>query len=485
MTMFVDVTDVRAVFQTPDGSTILATLTGSDTIGSVDIERGVGQSIGSADVSLVDSSLPLDSMTMGNRVRIDVQSPHYPETWHTLGLTRVASRDISVEGEYVVADVPLSNYVFSILRDRLFTGRVDDEPVDQAVEEVVTQSADELSVSFQQPESASIPTRTATFSGQRALDVVGELTGSETAIYADEETLVLRPMPSTTTTTLTPSDISNPTYQTTGEPTTRFRVQGGEINIPVDGVGQPNGPEYRSLLGDDGEPRALYVQLDRMPTTEVSRLSLHTRHTGVDANLVVRLHPDDDGEPRDPTDPNAALAKRTLDGNFVAEDGPTDVLFPDHTFTGDPWVIVTQSTENSGGAFELRAEPTFGFNRPAAPMVTDVRAPQPIVTVVEDEQAVAEYGVREGVISRDSIDSFDEAVQVGESRLSKQSTPREEVAVEARSAVTHDLALLDVVDLEVPALWAGTKTFLVTERTSVLENSRLKTELTLSQPAGF
>jgi len=407
MTMFVDVTDVRAVFQTPDGSTILATLTGSNTIRSVDIERGVGQSIGSADLSLVDSSLPLDSMTMGNRVRIDVQSSHYPETWHTLGLTRVAGRDISVEGEYMVADVPLSNYVFSVLRDRLFT------------------------------------------------------------------------------TTLTPSDISNPTYQTTGEPTTRFRVQGGEINIPLDDVGQPNGPEYRSLLGDDGEPRALYVQLDGMPTTEVSRLSLHTRHTGVDANLVVRLHLDDDGAPRDPTNPSAALAKRTLDGAFVAEDGPTDVLFPDHTFTGDPWVVVTQSKGNSGGAFELRAEPSYGFNRPARPMVTDVRAPQPIVTVVEDEQAVAEYGVREGVISRDSIDSFDEAIQVAESRLSKQSTPREEVTVEARSVATHDLALLDAVDVEMPALWTGSKTFLVTERTSVVENSRLKTELTLSQPAGF
>lgn len=465
----------------PDGTQV-GTFTGDDSVIDMSVSSGAGQTIGSGSVTILADSNDADAIQMGHRLDV------YLDTSGSLdlfGSTRIGDYDITTKPGPGPTEVSaeLHNYVFSLLRDRQFTGRVSDESARAALERVVNREVPEVNVRQNFLSNGAGPSEpvTRTYSSTRVLDLVGDLAPSSLLIGADGTDLLMFPLPDSPGPTLGPDDVSAPSLKISGEPTTRLRVEGGDIDVPA-GPSQPNGPLTKPLA-EDGEPVIYTTHLSPTDAGQISRLDLETSHPETDGKLIARLHPDDDGSPVAPGEQTAAIVAKSLDATFVSPDGTTTIEFPDHSFTGDPWLVVTQERPDANTApISVAGEERIDD---FTPKVMDVKSPLPLSLIVSDDDATAEYGRRDGTVQRDSVSSFGELSNVAESELERRSSPREELTFEARSSTARSVSLLEAVTVDLPSLFDSPRPFIVTEASHVIENSRVKTELTLTQPKGF
>jgi len=463
------------------GSSPTDTFAGDDIVGDVDLEAGVGQTVGAAQALLKGTDLPIDEIAMGRR--IEIHAAVDGGSLERIGTVRIGDYEIALgpgDGPDEIS-LGLENFVFSILRDRRFTGRLRDEPLDEAIDRMVSAEASELSTSISLPDPPDVD---ETFEATPLLAAISDIVTEDALIGADDQTLVVDPIPDSVSDSLDESDLLPATKRVSGGPITRVRVDGGDLRVPIPAAAQADTEDTLALLDDTDEPVRVELHLTPVQHAELASLDLATINDNADGTLICRLHPDDGGTPLAPSDPDQAISTRRLDTTFVAEDGRTTIEWPEHTLKTDPWLIVTQRAEGSPPtALELRGTTdSSGTFRPSA---TKITTPKPVVLRKEDETASTEIGRRDGRIQRDSIASFDEAESAADRFLAKRATPREEISAGANSTTAHDLSILDAVDLSQPALWSGTRSFVVIEKQQTISSTLLTTTLTFAQPPGF
>lgn len=484
----------------PGGESPLVTWTGKKQLRSLDWNAGVGATVDQATAELVGglafqgggggaAGLPrtvpvtvgtgsgdTDIFNPGNVVTVDVALDASDPLSRAarLRMDDTAFR-LRADGRTVEATVQLENWLWATLRDRNVSARIRGEPLSDAIQRVLDLEAPEVSLDYGLSNDPSV---TATFDAESLGRAIIALVGDRGQAKAEGDILSIRPLPNSTAGQFTLDDLRLPNRRLTADGlTTRARVDGGTLGVPIPEALRPTVVGFENLAGET----RLAVQLP-IAVAELDRVALQTRHSGADGQLIVRLHPNDDGDPLAPGDTQRDIASRGLVAEFVSPGGRTAFEFPEHSIGArDPFLLIEQRTDPGGGTqqgFEVGITPDGG------PAVLGAKARRSIVVETRDNDAELAFGRRDARIRDRSLSSFKESRSRGDRVLSLNNSPSEELSSPALSSAAHSANLLEAYDISIPPIGVG-EPFVVTDIQTQIESGQLTRTLTFRQPPGF
>jgi hypothetical protein len=440
--------------------------------------RGVGNSIDTADIEIVDQTPDFDLYQHGN-IGVLYVNHELLGGEEKLATLRMADYEIraGVGAGPTEVSVTWESWLWSTLADRRFSGAIRDEPLSDAIQRVLDAVAPDVALAYNLVED---PVVSNSFDATPASTAIDSLVADRGVLAGGNQTLRVEPVnPDKGPASLDGSDLRMPSRRETDSEGlySRVRIDGGDLAVPQPRAIEPVVDEYRAVPLDD----VVQTQLP-IAVSELDGIELATRHSNPDGTLVVRLQADEGGEPTAPDNPDQDIAQRRLDSNFVSPDGTTRFEFPEHTIPDrDPWLLIGHETgADNPGDFEVGGAVDDGSFRPATPTV-DAR--KPLVLVAENDDAP--FGERHTRIREESIASFDEANARAQRELNRHDSPETEVNAGAGSDTAHNLELLDAPELDLPSVGQTGERLFVRELEDTISGTLLTRTITLYQPAGF
>ncbi|WP_254535244.1 hypothetical protein [Halomarina litorea] len=310
--------------------------------------------------------------------------------------------------------------------------------------------------------------------GMNLLDVLVELQKKGDAIMASEgRALSFQPLADIEPVgTIGPADVG--TYrvrETDDELINVMRVDGGTDKAVDDA--QETVTAYQAVTDQPADRITTRISTRK---SELARIELWTRaDRNEDADgLVVRLQKDvgDGSGPVAIEDTESDITKKQLSAEFLAADGWTRFIMPTHTLPEpNPWLII-ESDGPTGQEVGVDAAPTPAYR---------AYFPFPVSVRVQDPASQREYGLREGRIKDDGLQTFTAARDRGEADLRHRDEPREELEFDCRSLAAHNLDAGQVFTANFP-LEDAVGDYVVTEKTTDYAGGRLRTSI-VSQEA--
>lgn len=244
----------------------------------------------------------------------------------------------------------------------------------------------------------------------------------------------------------------------------RVRVDGGEASALE--VEQPTQDTFASVTTDS---RQTFQVTTRKST--LSHIEIWTNPSGNEEALTVRLQKDAGGSPIAIDDLSSDIVSKTLDSNFLANNGFTTFLLPDHDLPEpDPWIIIESDGENGQNV----GTDSDGNVTHKTHYVFTITARN------TSRSSRNKYRLREGRIKDNSIGTPEEAHDIAQDKLNHDSVPEHTVEAPADSSRTHHLKPLDVVTLDFSRERA-VGDYMVVSRSDRYHGSVLETTLTMQE----
>jgi hypothetical protein len=461
------------------GAAQLDEFQGDENIASdISFSRGVGGSIHTADMEIVDQTLDFSLFQHGN-IGVLYANHELLGGEQRLATLRMADHEVRAApgAGPTEASITWESWLWSTLRDRRFSGAIRDEPLSDAIRRVLDTAAPEVDLAYNLTEDPAVSDSSDATPAGSAIDALVDDRG---VLAGANQTLRVEPIdPDKGPASLDGSDLRLPSRRETDADGlySRVRVDGGSLAVPQPRAIEVAVDEHQAVPTDG----TLQLQLP-VAVSELAAIELVTRHDSPDGTLVVRLQADADGAPTAPDNLNQDIAQRKLDSAFVSPDGTTRFEFPEHDIPArDPWVLISHETiADSPGPFEVGGMSDNEGFRPATPTV-DSR--KPLVLVAENDNAP--FGERHTRIREESIASFDEANARAQRELNRHDTPETELIGAANSPTAYDLELLDAPTLDLPSVGQTGERFFVREIEDIVSGTLLTRTVTLYQPTGF
>lgn len=207
--------------------------------------------------------------------------------------------------------------------------------------------------------------------------------------------------------------------------------------------------------------------------SEIARVQLYTITDGGSSDGIrVRLQADRNGSPVDVSDQQSDIASKLIAEPFLADDGFTTFLMPNHSLAPkeNPWLIIEADGSNGHNiGTDGGGTPTF-----------KAEYPFPLLARTETKASQQEYRRRDGRVKDDSIDTFDGVRDMAQSRARHRATPESKIGGAAETARAHNLETGEIVlTSDWPVNVADE--YLCLERTTNYDGgtNRLSTSLTL------
>jgi hypothetical protein len=196
------------------------------------------------------------------------------------------------------------------------------------------------------------------------------------------------------------------------------------------------------------------------------------KDTTAEEGIVVRLQAARNGSPVDPSDTESDVARRELAPPFLNNFGFTEFTMPDHDLapSDDPFVIV----EGAGGTGHDIGTDSNGN------VTFRVLFPYPLLARASAGGSVQEFRRRD-FRRRDEQLKSEQAVQdAAQATLQNRTEPKRRISATAATPRAHSLSPGEAVEIRSDFPVADvTGVYLVAERQSSFNDSRLDTRLTL------
>lgn len=212
--------------------------------------------------------------------------------------------------------------------------------------------------------------------------------------------------------------------------------------------------------------------------SEVDRVEIWTdpTRTGSEEDVVVRLQKDDGGAPVAPGNTKSDIARKSLSHHFLASDGWTTFIMPEHDLPdASPWLIV-ESSDSAGQ--------DIGIDTSTGDLTYRSHYPYPIRVRRDDKESQEDYRLREDTLNDDTVDDLTAARDAGDAYIDHRAQPDLELQLDADSDRLHDTKPGDVLRLDFEEIDAAGR-FVCIERSVEWGGNRETAAITLRDVASL
>lgn len=336
-------------------------------------------------------------------------------------------------------ELRVDDFVFGVLDIRTVVDAFDGDPIsgehDAALNRILRVNAPEIDQSQIDPITTEVD---ITWNGKSLLEAVKELADRANAVAAmDDTSLVFERIRDVSADWgLTSADKGLHSVEENDDNlANEVRVMGG-TGVQVDAE-QTTHDATETVT----EASRLTTQL-RTRKSEVTQIEVWTGATNSTENVAVRLQADDGGAPKDPSSRESDIARKSLSGEFLADDDWTTFKLPDHKLPDrDPWLLI--ESEGSDGQ-------PIGVDASSGDPAFRAYYPYPLDTILDDQTSIEEYRRRETTTRKDTLDSRRQTIQVAKSQIRHSKDPERTIQFPAESVRAHNLQPGDAIYVDEP-----------------------------------
>jgi hypothetical protein len=452
----------------PGATAPFATFT--DSLRSVSGTESAQDPIDSISIGLEATGNPINNtrITSGDRLEFRVRLAGEPalET-RSVVLARDIRDELTAGGGVRRVNIETTDFATSVLTFRVSDGSFENTDVGTVVDSLVAAAAPEVGRS--QIETVGRET-TINVNGRKTFDTVTQdLQPQGDAIVAtDGRDLVFKRLD-----TVTPqfdldiSDLHTPitVERVDDELMNRVRIDGGS-----DSALDAEQPTQSSTVRVTDSSRRVF----QIPTrkSEVDSVEIFTvKDANADDGIVVRLQAARNGSAVDPTDRASDVARRELAPSFIAANGFTEFILPDHNLAPaeNPFLIV----EGAGATGHKIGTDGSGNETFRAFF------PFPLLARASAGDSVDEFRRRDLRRRDDQLDSEQAVQDAAQAALRHRAEPKRRISAAAATPRAHRLRPGEAVDVSKFPVADVSGTFVITERRTDFQGTRLDTQLTL------
>jgi hypothetical protein len=452
----------------PGATTPFLTLT--DSLQSVEATESAQDVIDSASLTLESTGRPLsDRITSGDRLefRTRLAGEPAPSTRAVL-MARDVSDELTAGGGVRNIDIEATDFVFTSLSFRASDGSFDSVDAGAIVDNLV--AADVPEVGRSQIETVGNDV-TLSINGRKTLDVIAQdLAPAGDALLAQDGTDLVFQSLSTVTPQfdLTLEDLHTPVSINRVDDAliNRVRVDGGVDNALDDE--QPN--QTGTVRVTDSSRRTFQIDSRK---SEIDSVEIFTvKDTSAADGLVVRLQAARNGSAVDPSDRESDIARRELAPSFIAQNGFTEFILPDHDLAPaeNPFVIVE-------GVGSTGHEIGVDTNNNDA-VVFRAFFPFPLLARASNGGSITEFRRRDFRQRDEQLDSEQAVQDAAQAALRHRGEPERRINAAAATPRAHQLRPGEAVRVSGFPVADVSGVYVVTERGTSFDGVRLDTELT-------
>jgi hypothetical protein len=364
-------------------------------------------------------------------------------------------------------DIEATDFVFSALSFRTSDGSFTNTDVGNIVTSLVGAAAPEVGRSQIESVGRDI---SISVNGRKTLDVITQdLQPAGDAIVAQDGTdLIFEPIGTVTPQfNLTVEDLHTPisVQRVDDELINRVRIDGGEDSA----VDDEQLTQTTTTRVDDST-REIFQVASRK--SELDSIEIFTvRDPQATEGLIVRLQAARNGSAVAPTDQTSDVARRELAPSFIAQNGFTEFLFPDHSLAPaeNPFIIV-EGVGSTGHEIGTDSNGNVAFS---------AKFPFPLLARASAGDSVEEFRQRDLRRRDDQLSNADAVENAAKAALRHRSQPKRRISANAATPRTHRLRPGQAVRVSDIPVTDVSGTYLITERTTSFDGVRLDTDLTL------
>ena len=442
----------------------------SDALVAVDVTETAQDAIDSGSITLEATDAPLgdERITSGDRLEFFVQfagENTLQRRW--TAIARDVTDELTAGGGVRQLAIEATDFVFTTLSFRVADGGFESEDVGTVVDSLVGAEAPEVGRSEIETVGRDV---TISINGRKTLDVLSQdLAPAGDAVIAQDGTdLVFRALRDVGPAfALGLEDLHTPVSvsRVDDELVNRVRIDGG-TDVALD----DEQPVQSATARIDDSTREVFQVASRK--SEIAAVELYTVPDAAAENgLVVRLQAARDGSAVNPDDRESDVARRELAPEFLADSGFTSFQLPDHDLAPaeNPFVIVegagaTGHDIGTDGSGNVTYRALF---------------PYPLLARSEAGGSQQQYRRRDLRRRDEQLDSEAAVQDAARAALRRRGQPQRRISATAATPRAHRLRPGEAVAVPDWPVEDVRGTFVVTERSTRFERTRLDTELTL------
>jgi len=442
----------------------------SDALVAVDVTETAQDAIDSGSITLEATDAPLgdERITSGDRLEFFVQfagENTLQRRW--TAIARDVTDELTAGGGVRQLAIEATDFVFTTLSFRVADGGFESEDVGSVVDSLVGAEAPEVGRSEIETVGRDV---TISINGRKTLDVLSQdLAPAGDAVIAQDGTdLVFRALRDVGPAfALGLEDLHTPVSvsRVDDELVNRVRIDGG-TDVALD----DEQPVQSATARVDDSTREVFQVASRK--SEIAAVELYTVPDAAAENgLVVRLQAARDGSAVNPDDRESDVARRELAPEFLADSGFTSFQLPDHDLAPaeNPFVIVegagaTGHDIGTDGSGNVTYRALF---------------PYPLLARSEAGGSQQQYRRRDLRRRDEQLDSEAAVQDAARAALRRRGQPQRRISATAATPRAHRLRPGEAVAVPDWPVEDVRGTFVVTERSTRFERTRLDTELTL------
>jgi len=442
----------------------------SDALVAVDVTETAQDAIDSGSITLEATDAPLgdERITSGDRLEFFVQfagENTLQRRW--TAIARDVTDELTAGGGVRQLAIEATDFVFTTLSFRVADGGFESEDVGSVVDSLVGAEAPEVGRSQIETVGRDV---TISINGRKTLDVLSQdLAPAGDAVIAQDGTdLVFRALRDVGPAfALGLEDLHTPVSvsRVDDELVNRVRIDGG-TDVALD----DEQPVQSATARVDDSTREVFQVASRK--SEIAAVELYTVPDAAAENgLVVRLQAARDGSAVNPDDRESDVARRELAPEFLADSGFTSFQLPDHDLAPaeNPFVIVegagaTGHDIGTDGSGNVTYRALF---------------PYPLLARSEAGGSQQQYRRRDLRRRDEQLDSEAAVQDAARAALRRRGQPQRRISATAATPRAHRLRPGEAVAVPDWPVEDVRGTFVVTERSTRFERTRLDTELTL------
>jgi hypothetical protein len=452
----------------PGASTPFATF--SDSLETVSGTESAQDPIDSISIGLEATNNPVPGarITSGDRLEFRVRLAGEPAlSTRSVVLARDIRDELTAGGGVRRINIESTDFATSVLTFRVSDGSFETTDVGTVVDSLVAAAAPE--VGRAQIETVGRDT-TININGRKTFDTITQdLQPQGDAIVAtDGRDLIFKRLD-----TVTPqfdldiSDLHTPitVERVDDELINRVRIDGG-----TDSALDAEQPTQSATVRVTDSNRRVF----QIPTrkSEVDSVEIFTvKDDTASEGIVVRLQAARNGNAVDPTDRASDVARRELASPFIADNGFTEFILPDHDLAPaeNPFLIVEGAgpTGHEIGTDGSGNETFRAF------------FPFPLLARASAGGSVDEFRRRDLRRRDDQLDSEQAVQDAAQAALRHRTEPKRRISAAAATPRAHRLRPGEAVDVSDFPVADVSGTFILTERRTDFQGTRLDTQLTL------
>jgi hypothetical protein len=383
-------------------------------------------------------------------------------------MARDVTDELTAGGGVRNINIESTDFVFTSLSFRVSDGSFDSVDAGTIVDSLVAADAPEVGRSQIETVGSDV---TISVNGRKTLDVIAQdLAPAGDALLAQDGTDLMFQSLSTVTPqfSLTLEDLHTPVSinRVDDDLINRVRVDGGTDNALDDEQPNQNG----TVRVTDSSRRTFQIDSRK---SEIDSVEIFTvKDASASDGLVVRLQAARNGSAVDPSDRESDIARRELAPSFIAQNGFTEFILPDHDLAPaeNPFVIV----EGAGSTGHEIGVDTNNNN------AITFRAffPFPLLARASNGGSITEFRRRDFRQRDEQLDSEQAVQDSAQAALRHRSEPERRINAAAATPRAHQLRPGEAVTVSNFPVADVSGTYVVTERGTSFDGVRLDTELT-------